>query len=199
MSYEYDVFISYRRSKLWSGWVYEKFLDIFRHYVGEELGRDISIFIDQEIESGIHWPSQLAFAHSKSKILVPLLSNQYFSSSWCLKEISLMRSRELASEICNAENTRGLIVPAIISGCFNLPDGVRDIQCKDLKDSTNVMMCTDSPIGERLALEILSWAPDVASAINNAPSYQSDWTELASIEFEEVFRMSVKQNRLPRI
>ncbi len=59
MEYEHDVFISYRRHKEWPKWVSQTFFDIFDHWLDAELGRDCSIFVDNQLETGRNWPTNL--------------------------------------------------------------------------------------------------------------------------------------------
>jgi hypothetical protein len=56
MSYESDVFLSYRRHGEWPGWVRDIFMPLFSHWLGEELPRDAKVFVDYEIETGDSWP-----------------------------------------------------------------------------------------------------------------------------------------------
>jgi hypothetical protein len=59
MSYGHDIFISYRRDPETLTWIDEHFVPLLRLRVGMELGREPTIFIDAQIESGTSWPTSL--------------------------------------------------------------------------------------------------------------------------------------------
>jgi hypothetical protein len=183
MSYEYDVFLSYRRHKEWPIWVKDTFLQIFEHYLGEELGtEDVRVFMDVQIETGNSWPIKLANALSKSKILVPLWSPQYFNSSWCLKELALFIAREREYGFGIGDNHERLIVPAVLHDKENFPEEATNIQFREIQDYCNIRAAKGSELLEKLAEEIKDWVPDVCAAIRRAPEFDSSW---ASIEYEE--------------
>src|SRR5438309_10022485 len=94
MAYEYDVFISYRRYGKWPCWVKEKFLPLFNLWLSAELGHDARVTLDEQIEAGVDWPIDLGQKLARSKLLVPLLSRQYFSSRWCVTELAHIYARE---------------------------------------------------------------------------------------------------------
>jgi len=80
MDYEYDVFLSYRRFGLWPTWVEEKFLPLFCHWLGEELGGNVRVFFDKStIETGQEWPLVLGKGLAQSCVLVALWSRTYFN------------------------------------------------------------------------------------------------------------------------
>ncbi|SDZ75620.1 TIR domain-containing protein [Thiothrix caldifontis] len=201
MTYEYDVFLSYRRYGMWPRWVSGIFLEIFKHWLGEELGRDVTIFFDQDMETGTNWPSRLANAHAKSRVLVPLWSHQYFTSDWCLTELSLMRAREEQCGFSSRENPKGLIIPAIIHDCEDLPSDIKCIQSISLHGYTNPLITINSPTAEKLSDAISDrWAKDIAHAINSAPEYDASWLNLSHEKFKATYsRNNAKQTQVPRI
>ena len=179
MAYEHHVFLSYRRFGEWPRWVEEKFLPLFRHWLGEELGSDIQIFFDKEMETGVAWPQKLAHALARSHVLVPLWSRQYFNSPWCKAELSHMLEREKKYGFGTVEHPEGLIIPALIHDGEDLPRYVSDRIPARLQNYTNVRMAKDSPTEEELSRAIYKWVPDVAKAIQCAPSYDPSWDQLA--------------------
>ena len=44
MSYEYDVFISYKTGKVYGRWVHKVFFEFFKEFLGQSLGRQAEIF-----------------------------------------------------------------------------------------------------------------------------------------------------------
>lgn len=199
MAYAHDVFISYRHHKEWPKWIRNIFYDIFDHWLGEELGRDCSIFIDYQLETGHNWPAQLADSLSRSRVLVPLWSPQYFNSNWCLREIALFAAREQATGFGTEENSQRLIVPAAIHDKDNFPEAARLIQFKEIQELCNIRTAYGSETLEKLSNEIRKWAPDICHAINSAPVFNPDWTALAFEEFMDLFRNPSINPQMPRL
>src|ERR1700685_3166730 len=93
-NYEYDIFVSYRRSdQEWVRWTRDNLVRALNSLLRPRLG-DVKIYIDQNIEAGASWPAELALKHARSKLLVPVLSRDYFQSDWCRLELALMYARE---------------------------------------------------------------------------------------------------------
>lgn len=202
MSYEYHVFLSYRRHGEWTRWVGEKFLPLFLHWLGEELGENAQIFFDQKfIEAGIVWPHELAFALARSRVLVPLLSRQYFNSEWCKAELAHMCAREDMCFTNAVRLSRGLIVPAVLHDGDDFPKNVCAITPTYLQDCANVRLAKDSPTEEELSKRIRdSLVPNVARAIQRAPHYDPSWEALTASNFLELFnRPTPKQKSLPSL
>jgi hypothetical protein len=191
--YKYHVFLSYRRHKEWPQWVENIFLPIFEHWLGEELGKDVQIFRDVQIETGMPWPERLGEALASSRVLVPLLSRQYFNSHWCQTEFALMKAREAKFNLGEDECANGLIIPAIIHDGDDFPDEVKRIQSAKLQDFTNIRMAKHSLTEEKLSEKIRSWVPDVVKAIQCAPPYNPTWQQLAIDQFIQQFKISMSQ------
>ncbi len=182
MAYEYDVFLSYRRYKEWPTWVKEKFLPIFDHWLGEHLGREAQIFIDDyEIDTGMRWPEELAHSLAASRILVPLWSRQYFNSTWCQLELSHMLARE---QMCESKS---LVIPAIIHDGKSFPSWIQNRVAMSLTDCVNIRMAKGSPTEEMLSKKIDTWVLDIEKAIQRAPAYDPQWEEIAVEEFMRRF------------
>ncbi len=198
MSYKYDVFISYRRYGLWPKWVEEHFLPLFKHWLGEEHGKNVKIVWDGNLETGNDWPPDLAEKLAASRTLVPLLSRQYFNSVWCKTELGLMYARESMCGLTGGQQPKRLIVPAIIHDGEDLPKSIRVIQAAELQDCANVLLAPNSPTREELSTRIRSWVPDVVKAIRRAPKHDPCWTELSINEFRRLFEVpKAKQGTLP--
>jgi len=191
MNYEYDIFVSYRRGQ-WDNWVSRIFLPILVHWVGTELGRDVSIFLDVQIETGTVWPAILTKTLAKSCVLVPLLSRTYFHSRWCQIELAYMIAREAKY------GHSGLIIPAIIHGGDDFPYVMKKMQCLNLQDVASPFISYGSRTHEKLSEKIRVWAPYVANAIMQVPPYDPAWRQLAIDEFIEQLNIpSSKQITLP--
>ncbi len=200
MSYEFDVFVSYRRYGEWPTWVKEWFMPLFKHWLGEELGREPRIFVDYNIDEGVLWLPELARALSRSKVLVALWTPTYFGSKWCTSELAYMYAREEQCRLGTVQHTRGLIVPAALHDGDRFPQKAQDIQRADLQDCANVRIAKGSPTAEALSDRICSWAPKIARAIRGAPDFDPAWESLALDKFLDLFkRDDSEQTELPSL
>ena len=187
MSYQYHVFLSYRRYGEWPQWVKLIFLPLFKHWLGEELGEEAHVFFDQEIEKGSAWPYELAGALAHARVLVPLWSRQYFNSDWCKSELAHMFIREKQFEFRTAKRPGGLIVPALIHDGDDIPHYAQGITPALLQDCANVRVAKNSRTEEELSARIRGWAPDIVKAIRHAPRYDPQWEEVAVDEMLDLF------------
>jgi hypothetical protein len=200
MPYQFHIFLSYRRHREWPEWVRDKFLPIFQHWLGEELGEDDRTFFDQEIETGTAWPHRLAQALAESRILVPLWSRQYFSSPWCRAELTHMLAREKACGFGTAKRPEGLIVPAIIHDGEDIPSYARQIQAVKLSHLANIRIAKNSSTEEELSAQIRNWMPEIVQAIRRAPIHDPGWRELATADFLTLFTaIEPKQEKPPSL
>ena len=178
MSYEYDVFISYKTGKIFGRWVIEVFYDFFKEYLEQSLGRQSKIFLDQsEINDGDSWPARIKRAIAKSKCLVAVLSPLYFQSEWCKKEFSAILYRENKLGLKTLQNPRGLLSAIILHDGDRFPRIIKDnIQCRSWHDYALVgkgFENTDTFI--QFQVELQSFAENTALLIENAPPYSEDW------------------------
>lgn len=105
--YEYDVFISYRRTSTARDWVVNYFQPCLKGYLSEALPDAPRIFLDQNnIEPGEIWQSTITHALRSSKVLIAVLNGPYFSSQYCCAEWDTFVDRE---DLINARGT--LIAP----------------------------------------------------------------------------------------
>jgi|SRR5271166_5283389 len=74
--YQYHIFIGYRRSdEHWVRWTRENFARALR-------------------STGESWSARLATALAHSRLLIPVLSRDYFQSNWCWLEFEMMSCSE---------------------------------------------------------------------------------------------------------
>lgn len=173
--YNYDVFISYRRSSLIEPWVTNFFLDLFKEWLTDKLlelnGSTPVIFFDQiDNEPGDHWPTKLQNAVKTSKVLLSICSPSYFYSHWCKSEWESFAKREELLGIT------GLRIPVRHNDCENLLDGIAwsdfygyTFLAKDFYQS---MQAT---IFEKKVEDL---AAIVAKAIHLAPPFDENWPAL---------------------
>lgn len=183
--YEWDAFLSYRRWQEWPEWVRAHFHPLFLHYLGEELGREPRVFVDWGDETPGDWPTHLARALARSRVLVPLLSRLYFRSPWCATEYELMKRRE---DVCAGT----LIVPAVIHDGDELPPHARRTYSAILTAYSNPRIATRGRTAARLADEINKWMPTVRQAIEDAPEYDPTWLNAHVDAMDQTFEQSTQ-------
>ena len=196
--YEYDLFISYRRSdKRWTRWARENVADALGTLLRPALG-DVKIFVDEQIETGMSWPDRLARALARSRLLVPLLSRDYFNSDWCRLELALMRDRENRCQLRCFSNPAVLILPFVYDDGDCFPVEVREMQPKEIHEFAQPFMRPDSPNFEVFAEVLRLECPRLVSALNSVPPFNPEWERIAYDQFRERFRIQrATQTTLP--
>jgi len=170
LPYQSDVFLSYRRWGEWPIWIDRHFLPLLSHWLGEELGRRPSIFVDTKtIEVGDIWPNELATGLATAKVLVCLWSRSYFDSNWCVAELSHMLHRQ------DEAGGGRLIVPATIHDGDRIPRSLSYLQTLRLNDVSNPRMTRDSAASEKLSDALREFAVPLASAVEAAPPFRREW------------------------
>jgi hypothetical protein len=197
--YLHDIFISYRRwDEDWIRWTEKNFVRPLRALLRPGLG-NVKIFVDTQIESGTSWPLRLAKALACSKILVPVLSRDYFQSDWCRLELALMLERERLTGFCCRSNPTGLILPIVIDDGDCFPPEIQAIQTKQkFHDFANPCMCLDSPKQEHFAGAIKAWLPDIELALGQVPPFDPNWENVAHDQFMHLFKIKMQtQTTIP--
>ena len=171
MTYQYDVFFSYKRdvqSDAWHRVVMEKLQFLLKL----ELGcAKVPIFFDtEEIHSGQRWRSKLADALKASKTIVCIWSPLYFQSQWCISEWKTFTERE-------KKFNRVLVIPARYHDGESFPQEAQDTQSMDMSNYSSTMesfwktaMAVDF---EKNCLE--PFAKEVANVIRNVPPFKPDF------------------------
>jgi hypothetical protein len=150
-NYENHIFISYRRSDAdWVRWTRENFVRALTSLLRLRLG-GVKVFMDETIEDGASWPNHLALSLSRSRIMVAVLSRDYFQSDWCRLELALMHHRETTGNFRTPANPWGLIIPVIIDDGDCFPPEVQAMQGEPLHSFANPFIRPDSPKQEALA------------------------------------------------
>jgi hypothetical protein len=184
VSYEWDVFLSYRRANDWPRFVDGIFLPMLKRELSDALGSQAKIFHDMRIETGGDWPQELAVAHAASKILICLWSRQYFTSRWCREELGQMLSRRDA--VGGVPRPR-LIVSAVIHDGAHIPEDLSSIQRFEIQKYASPDLAEHSQRREELSFLIRDLAEDAGTAIEQAPPFDGAWTQLTVEKFAALF------------
>jgi hypothetical protein len=189
MSYQHDVFISYRGQKLWTPWVRDHFKKLLIAYLQQELGSEPDIFVDERIHVGQDWVKALGEHLATSKVLVVIFSGDYFGSDWCLHELDLMIARSHLIEST-------LIVPVVVHDGNLIPPEAKRIQCTDMSKYRIAYINETTHDYQEFSKSMGKLAPDVARAINSAPVFNTEWIIEYQARFNEVFEAVNKKESL---
>lgn len=101
--YEFDVFISYKRTSLAREWLQKYFVPKLESFLTDSLPTPPRVFVDERnIEHGAIWRTEISNALKRSKCLVAVLNAPYFTSQYCRAEWQSFVKREV---ILNATGT----------------------------------------------------------------------------------------------
>jgi TIR domain len=176
LAYLYDVFVSYRRRSPVYDWVHVHFFPLLRGHLDALGPRDIDVFVDTTIETGDAWPEALKAALRRSRVLVPVLSANYFRSDWCMAEFETIRERERLSGFRTTDNPHGLILPVRFSDGTFFSSDAQAIQYFDMS-----AWCVSAPgfaASETFVpfeLAVAEFAQQVVDRLDDAPVWRDDW------------------------
>lgn len=196
VDYENDIFVSYRRSDVdWVRWTRENFVRALNSLLRIRLG-NVKVFVDETIEDGASWPNHLAMSLSRSRIMVAVLSRDYFQSDWCRLELALMLHREKAGALRNATNPWGLIIPVVIDDGNCFPPEVQAMQGESLHEFANPFMLPTSPKQEEMA-DILrkKLCSSIEKALAATPPFDPTWEQVAHKQFEGLFKIQMQSQK----
>jgi hypothetical protein len=167
VSYQYDVFFSYKRDRESDAW-HERVKAKLEFWLKQELqNQNVRIFFDtEEIRTGARWRQKLADALKQSRCIACVWSPLYFQSKWCVSEwMTFVRREELTK--------RDLVMPASYFDGETFPATATERQFLDFSEFASTMPSywnTESAVrfeNERLK----PFAHDLAAMIRNAPPY----------------------------
>jgi hypothetical protein len=189
MPYVNDVFISYRREKhAWTPWTRDIFKQALESCLQRELGEPAKVFMDEQIPVGKNYVEQLATTLATTKILVALLSKDYFSSDWCVHELDLMMERA---------NGKDIIIPILVHDGEIIPDAVDQLQRADFKKFANPALSQAGSLHAEFWNAISQLAPRIGSAIGTAPAFDARWRDHFKQRLSEVYDASKTKTRIP--
>lgn len=198
--YEHHIFISYRRSdKYWTRWARENVAEALGSLLRPGVG-DVKIFVDQQIETGTSWPGRLASALARSRILVPLLSRDYFRSDWCRLELAMMLEREKQCRLRCPSNQEVLIIPFVYDDGDCFPPEVKEMQPMAIHDFANPFVLPDSNKFVDFTEVLRQQCPRLEAALRSVPNFNPDWERIAHEQFSEQFRIQeTTQMKVPAL
>lgn len=177
--YEFDLFISYARRGNVQKWLLNHFYEKLTDCLADQLAPTPKVYVDREMPRAVHWPSSLRRALRRSKIMIQLLTPQYFESPWCMAEWQSMLAREKMLGLASPERPQGLVVPILFADSDNFPLEGKVRSWRDFKDYAYpdpVYQQTHEYV--RFHREVNDLAADLAALIQQAPPWQPDWPDV---------------------
>lgn len=183
--YSHDVFISYKRQALWTPWVRDKFCGQLRAYLQQDLGHAPRIFIDEQMMPGRDLPRDLGENLALSKVVIPLLSKDYFGSEWCLHELDLILDRD-AEFVAASGGTQHIIVPIRVHDGDLIPLSVKPIVYADFSNFRRTVIAKESQLAEEFSAAVKRLSPAIEAAIAAAPPFDPKWITHHGKRFAEL-------------
>ena len=167
MSYEFDLFFSYKRSPASNAW-HAGLKNVLAHWVCEELDVEkIEIFFDlEDINVGSVWKAKIAKALCSSKCLVAVWSPEYFRSKYCVAEWLTFDKRSKATN-------RDLIAPASRQDGKFFPIDAKSLQFAKFNEYAIIAtQFWETAYAVKFEVELIKpFARDVAKLIKQAPAF----------------------------
>ncbi|MEU5259712.1 TIR domain-containing protein [Amycolatopsis sp. NPDC021455] len=170
--YQYDVFLSYRRSGPGNvaRWVQQHFHRMLEDCLADQVGRT-AVYIDTRAETGVHWPTALQQALARSKMLISVWSPPYFTSPWCLAELGTMAAREHA-----LGGVTQLVYPLIYSDGETFPEEAKQRQGRPMHKVSNPFPSFEGSQRQAdLHDETCAMAIELAKLLARVPPWQPDF------------------------
>ena len=184
--YEYDVFISYERDSLTTGWITEHFLPLFRTWLRQEISAicarpALPIFFDTSqtdpefpqdlklkvagIPPGSDWDKSLRDAIRVSRCMVGIWNPPYFDSHWCNIEWKSFDQRSQATG-------SSVLIPTRFHDGNSFPQRATQIQSIDFSPYAlfgAALVQSRRYVQFQQAVQLL--ARQVATAVKGAPPF----------------------------
>jgi hypothetical protein len=173
MAYQWDLFISYRRADPVEGWVHRilhpQVTRWLPHHGGIATPR---VYLDVNttaVAPGAPWPTQLRDAICASRVLLAVLSPDYFESPWCMMELTMMLER--------AKVTGAPVVYSVqfSDGDFYPPE-YQSLAWRPLERFNRYARPSSLPV--RFTTEVQSLCKDLGDRWRAAPPFDPTWTTL---------------------
>ncbi|GAA2684777.1 MULTISPECIES: TIR domain-containing protein [Actinosynnema] len=174
--YEYDVFISYAHLGSVRNWLLNHFREKLFDCLADQMVETPRVYVDDSMDRGTHWPSNLRKALLHSKIIVPLLTPPYFQSSWCLAEFHSMWERQKSLGLGSLEKPQGLIYPILYADSDNFPKYASEFSWWDFKKYAYPDLSYQGSLDySKFHGEVIKLAGDLAALLRQVPDWQPGW------------------------
>lgn len=130
MTYEFDIFVSYRRTDTIGLWVKNHLVPRLELRLNEVAPNPIRIFCDFKMADGVNFPAELKQRIKSSSLLLCIWSADYFRSKWCMAEWESFRERQKQLNLFTDDHTQGLVYPIRYSDGDYFHPEARLVQCQ---------------------------------------------------------------------
>lgn len=177
LAYEFDLFISYKRSKAASGWVQNHLLPELEMWMSELLPHEARIACDVNLVEGVDWPIQLRNQVHRSRLLLAVWSAPYFRSGWCMAEWQSFRQREVNHKFRTEAKPQGLIYPVRYADGDFFHEDAKTTQCRRDFSSLNYPYDNfkDSVDYLRFSSAVQSMAEDIVEHLKIVPAWDQNF------------------------
>lgn len=177
MGYEYELFLSYRRSSTVGAWVKNHFYPRLTARLDEIAPGQVRVSCDLEMNSGVAWPAELKRRLGCSGLLLAVWSADYFRSSWCMAEWRSFKEREKMLGLFSARKPTGLVYPVrYADGEYYHPDA-QLTQCR--KDFSRLNYPDEAFRSSARYMDfddqIQEMAAELVDALRSVPAWQKDF------------------------
>jgi hypothetical protein len=193
MAYEHHVFVSYAHGDLWTPWVRKTFVPRLKGYLELEAG-SLEIFVDDQIQTGARWESVLKRKVARSKLMLSLISAEYFHREWCRKEMALMLEREDTLGLVGHDDNYGLLIPIRLGDGDSFPNLIGRIQHHDFEAFADPDLPAGSLRASNFNQNLKKLAKTIARTLPQAPGCcDTSWESLTG----DVFCSQLESKPLP--
>jgi len=177
MSYEHDIFISYRRSSTAGEWVKNHLAPCLEARLNDVAPRPVRIFYDLRMADGVNWPAELKRQVRNSKLLLAVWSADYFRSAWCVAEWRSFREREALLGLFSDDHTQGLVYPVrYADGDYFHPEARLTLCRKDFSHlNYPYKIFVDTPKYIEFDELVKGIATDLVARLDTVPAWRADF------------------------
>lgn len=177
MTYEFDIFVSYRRTDSIGLWVKNHLVPRLQLRLDEVAPNPIRIFCDFKMADGVNFPAELKQRIKASSLLLGIWSADYFRSKWCMAEWESFRERQKQLNLFTDDHTQGLVYPIRYSDGNYFHPEAQLAQCQ--KDFSKLNYPDEVFRSSPKYLEfddlVKQMADDLVARLDDIPAWRADF------------------------
>lgn len=167
MNYEWDVFLSYRRSGIAGPWVQGILAPALRQWLPQFAGSArVFLDVDHGITAGQDWRTALGGALARTRVLVPVLEAEFFRSDWCVAEFATAMARRALTGV-------DLVVPVRLADGDFWSMEAKALQHEDFEPWNTLRRPSAAPKGYHEAVKRL--CRSISGRLAQAPPWDPAW------------------------
>ena len=170
-------------------WTREHLRALLSAYLQQDLGNPPKIYIDERSEHSPNWAKDVANHLARSKVLLAVLSGDYFNSPWCAHELDLV--------LAKMNGQPGLFFLMVVHDCEELSGPIGLAKGPDFSAYRKAGLQFGTPEYTQFGDAIQRLTPKMADAIDNVPDYEPAWEHLCVQRFLEVYESQQSKVFLP--